>query len=159
MLIIEPLSRLKPRYAVSDERGSGGTWERRRFGEEMTGDIDGEPYELTREKRKRLLLVQSGRTVASAEEAKRGSWTISAGDTVYDLRARSRMRPAMELRSDGTPIGSVEREGLWHRRTLCDLPDGMPPAVQAFVGFVALTLWHRAATSGAAAETVAATGS
>jgi len=35
-----------PRYAVRDDDGHSGIWVRRRFGEAMTGELDGDRYEL-----------------------------------------------------------------------------------------------------------------
>ena len=67
MLEIERLSWMTPRYAVRDDRAHTGMWVRRRFEETMTGELDGQPYELMHHGRKRFLLLQAGSVLATAE--------------------------------------------------------------------------------------------
>ena len=155
MLEIERISRLSARYTLDDDEGHTGSWARRRFREEMDGDLDGERYELRRERRNRLVLVHSGRVLATADAGKRGRWMISCGDSTYVLARKSRWRSEMELRSGEKTLGSLRKA----RRggVLCDLPSEVSPAARAFVAFVVLTLWNRAA-AGAEAGAVAATG-
>ena len=93
--------------------------------------------------------------LATADAGKRGRWMISCGDSTYVLARKSRWRSEMELRSGEKTLGSIRRA----RRggVLCDLPSEVSPAARAFVAFVVLTLWNRAA-AGAEAGAVAATG-
>ena len=154
MLEIRRLSWLTPRYAVRDDRGHGGTWVRRRFKETMTGDLDGQSYEFGRDGRRRFFLSQAGIVLATADGDRRGRWTISIGDSAYELRRRSSWRSDMELRAQQTTVGSI-RKGR-RGRVLCELPPELSPGAQAFIGFLALTLWSRAdASSGASAATIA----
>jgi hypothetical protein len=51
MLEIERISWLKAQYVVRLDHRHSGRWRRRRFTETMTGDVDGEPYEVQREGR------------------------------------------------------------------------------------------------------------
>jgi hypothetical protein len=157
VLEIERVSWRKPRYAVSDNDGHGAAWMRRRFRETMTGEIDGEPYELRRDGRRRFTLVSRGTELARAEAARRGRWTILVEGSTYELRRRSTWRSAMDLRSGASTVGSIRKGRAPRGRVLCELPAELSPAVQAFIGFVVLLLWDRvAASSGAAA--VAASG-
>jgi hypothetical protein len=153
MLEIERVSWLKRQYTVRDDAGHAGTWTRPRLRERMDGDVDGEGYELLPDGSRRFSLVQAGAEVASAEAAKRGRWTISAGERTYELGRKSAWRSEFELRSDGRVVGSIRRaKGARARlKLLCDLPGDLPPATQAFIGFVALTMWDRAATDAASA--------
>lgn len=122
----------------------------------MTGEIDGEPYELRPDGRKRFTLVRRGTELASAEAQRRGAWTILVQGSTYELR-RSMWRSAMELRSGTITIGSIRRGRAARGRVLCELPAELSPAVQAFIGFVVLLLWNRTASSSGAAG-VAASG-
>jgi hypothetical protein len=151
VLEIERLSWLRLRYAVRDDRGHSGTWVRRRFKEAMTGEVDGEVYELQRDNRKHFALVQSGCALVTADAGRRGRWTISAGDSVYELRRKSAWRSAMELRSGERRIGWIRKGKAPRGKVLCELPPELSPVAQVFVGFVALTLWNRAAASSGAA--------
>jgi hypothetical protein len=94
--------------------------------------------------------------LARADAAKRGSWTVSAGDSVYELRRRSTWRSEMELCGVGIPIGSVRKARAPRGKIQCELPSELSPPCQVFIGLLALTLWNRAAASSGAA-TVAAT--
>src|ERR1700726_1655100 len=67
----------RPRYAVSDDDCHGGTWVRRRFVEAMTGETDGELFELRRGGRKHFEMVSGGTVLTTADAARRGRWTIS----------------------------------------------------------------------------------
>lgn len=156
VLTIERVSWREPRYLVRDEDGRGGVWLRRRFREMMTGEIDGEPYELRPDGRKRFTLVRLGTELATAEAKRRGSWTIVVGSSTYELQRRSTWRSAMDLRSGTITIGSIRKGRAPRGQVLCELPAELPPAVQAFIGFVVLLLWNRAASSSGAA--VAASG-
>jgi hypothetical protein len=92
VLEIERLSWLTPRYAVRDDRGHSGMWVRRHFKEAMTGEVDGQTYELRRDGRKHFSLIQSGRVLITADAGRRGRWAISAGASVYKLRRKSAWR-------------------------------------------------------------------
>jgi hypothetical protein len=151
VLEIERLSWLTPRYAVRDDRGHGGTWVRSRFKETMTGDLDGRQYELARDGRRRFVLMQAGGVVATADAGRRGRWAISVGNSAYELRRKSAWRSEMELRADGTTIGSIRKGTAPRGRILCDLPPELSPAAQAFIGFLVVVLWSRAAASSGAA--------
>ena len=133
-------------------------WERHRFRETMAGELDGEPYELGRAGRKHFFLAQTGQVLVTADAAKRGRWSISVGDTSFELRRPSAWRSAMELRRGEQPVGSIRKGKAPRGRTVCELPDELSSAVQAFIGFHVITLWNRAAASSGAGA-VAATGS
>jgi hypothetical protein len=158
VLEIERLSWLKPRYAVRDDRGHTGMWMRRRFKENMTGDLDGHPYELGRDGRKHFFLAQAGSVLATADAGRRGSWAISVGGSAYELRRKSAWRSEMELQGGPTSIGSIRKAKAPRGKVLCELPLELSPAVQAFIGFLVVTLWNRAAAS-SGATTAAVTGS
>jgi hypothetical protein len=130
---------------------------RRRFGEAMSGEIDGEPYELRRDGRRGFTLLSRGRDLAKAQAARRGRWTVLVQGSTYELRRRSTWRSEMDVRSGPITIGSIRKARGPHGRVLCQLPAELSPAVQAFIGFVVLLLWNRAASSSGAAA-VAATG-
>jgi hypothetical protein len=157
VLEIERVSWRTLRYTVRDDDGHGGVWLRRRFREAMTGEIDGEPYELRPDGRKRFALVHLGTALAKAEAQRRGQWTILVDGFTYELRRPSTWRSAMDLRSGTTAIGSIRKGRAPRGRVLCELPAELSPAVQAFIGFVVLLLWNRAASSSGAAA-VAASG-
>jgi hypothetical protein len=151
MLEVERVSWLKRRYAVRDDAGHAGTWTRPRFRERVAGEVDGERYELLPRGGRRFSLVQAGAEVAGADAAARGRWTISAGERTYELSHKSAWRSELELRSGGRVVGSIRRAKGARLKLLCDLPGDLPPATQAFIGFVVLTIWSRAAAKVAAA--------
>lgn len=128
---------------------------RRRFAETMTGEIDGNPLELRRQGRRRFTLVSSETVLATAEAPRRTYWTITADGSSYQLRRRSRWRSDMELRRAGIAVGSIRKGRTPRGQVLCDLPAELSPAVQAFIGFVVLALWNRAAASSGSAVVVA----
>lgn len=155
MLEIERVGFLTPRYAVHDDRGHSGTWVRRRIKETVTGDLDGQPYEVEREGRKRFILVQWGGVLATADAVRRGRWAISVEGSAYELRRKSAWRSEMELCARGTRIGSIRKGKAPRGKILCNLPPELSPAAQVFIGFLVVTLWSRAAaSSGAAAGAV-----
>ena len=122
----------------------------------MTGELDGQQYELGRAGRKHFFLAQAGRMLATADAATRGRWSISVGEATYELRRPSAWRSAMELRRGPDPLGSIRKAKAPRGRVICELAADLSPAVQAFVGFLVITLWNRAAASsgaGAAAAT------
>jgi hypothetical protein len=147
VLEIQRTSWRKPHYSVRDDGGHGGEWARRRFNEAMTGDIDGEAFEFERDGRRLFTLVSRGTEVARAEAGRAGRWNISAAGSTYELQRRSPWRMTMDLRSDGNTIGSVRRARGPRTRVLCELPPELSPAVQAFIGFVAVMIWDRIASS------------
>jgi hypothetical protein len=155
VLEIERVSWRKPCYTVRDSDGHGGGWIRRRFRETLAGDIDGEPYELRREGSRRFALVSHGTEVAGAEAGRRGRWTVVVAGASYELRRRSKWGSAMDLVSGSSTVGSIRKGKAPRGRVVCELPSELSPAIQAFIGFVVLLLWDRAAaSSGAAAAAV-----
>lgn len=155
MLVIERVSWRQPGYTVHDDAGHIGRWMRRRFSESMTGEIDGNPLELRRDGRRRFTLVSSDTVLATAEAARRTPWTITVDGSSYQLRRGSRWRSGMELRQGGIAVGSIRKGRASRGQVLCELPAELAPAAQAFIGFVVLTLWNRAAASSGAAVVVA----
>ena len=155
MLVIERVSWRAPNYTVRDDAGHTGRWQRRRFAESMTGEVDGTPLELRRDGRRRFTLASSDAVLATAEAPRRTRWTITANGSAYQLRRRSRWRSDMELCRGEVAVGSIRKGRGARGQVLCDLPDGLSPAVQAFVGFVVLALWNRAAASSGSAVVVA----
>ena len=121
----------------------------------MMGEIDGEPYELRRDGRRRYTLTGRGTELARAEAARRGGWTVLVEGSAYDLRKRSTWRSEMDLHSGATTVGSIRKGRAPRGRVLCELPAQLSPPVQAFIGFVVLLLWGRAASSSGAAAVVA----
>lgn len=120
----------------------------------MTGELDGQSFEFEREGRKRFALMQGGRVLVTAECAERGRWKISVGERAYELSRRSALRSEILLREGQATIGSIRRTA--HRRVICELPPDISPSSQAFIAFLVITLWARAAaSSGAAAGALA----
>ncbi len=149
MLEIERVSWLKARYAIRLE-GHSGVWERQRLKETMSGDVDGERYDVQRDGRKRFVLMHFDGVLARADAGGRRLWTISAGDSSYELGRRFALRSEMELRRDGATVGWIRRARAPRAKIQCELPSELSPAVQVFVGLVVLTLWNRAAAAAAA---------
>jgi hypothetical protein len=139
---IERLSLLKPRYAVS----GGAVWEGRAFREPLTAEDHGRRLEFRPDGRKRFVLLVDGRESASAARAGR-EWVVKGEHATYVLRRRSLWRSAMEVLSNGEPIGVVERAHAPRGAVSVELAAEVPATVQAFIGFVAITLWRRAAAS------------
>lgn len=150
MLEIERLSWRSPRYAVRDDRGHEGVWVRRRFKERMSGEIDGERYEFGRDGRRRFVLTRAGSEVAAAEAGRRGRWSITAGDSMYELRRKSPLRSEVQLWADQTQVGSIRKASAPRGKIVCDLPAEFSPTVQTFIGFVVVALWSRAAAGSVA---------
>jgi hypothetical protein len=119
----------------------------------MAGELDGSRFELRRDGRSRFTLVTSGAVLATAETTARGRWTISVDGSAYQLRRTSRWRSPMELRRNEIAVGSIRRGR--RGQVLCDFPAELSPAVQAFIGFVVVALWNRAAASSGSAVVVA----
>ena len=155
MLEIERVSWRRPSYVVSDNGAHVGMWTRLRFKETVTGKIDGEFYELRRDGRRRFILVSQGVELARAEAARRGRWAIRVDDATYDLRRESPCRSGMDLYQGESTVGTVRRGRAPRGRALCDLPGEMSPPVRAFIGFLVLLLWDRAASSSGAAAVAA----
>ena len=89
--------------------------------------------------------------IASTNDSCAVPRTISAGERVYELVKKSVWRSELELRSGDRAVGSIRRAKGARLKLLCDLPGDLPPATQAFIGFVVLTIWsRRAAEAGAA---------
>ncbi len=122
MLEIEQPSWRKARYAVRDDRGHTGTWVRRRFQEGMEGDLDGDRYEMKRESRKQFVLLHSESAVAEAVAGRRGRWSVTAGDSSYDVRRRSGWRSEMELLAGEVVVGSIRKGKARRVKVLCELP-------------------------------------
>jgi hypothetical protein len=72
----------------------------------------------------------------------------------YEARRDGRRRFA--LTAGSREVAAAERSG----RSVCELPDELPVAVQTFLGFVAPALWNREAVAagGASAGATASTG-
>jgi hypothetical protein len=153
VLVIQRVSWRQARYAVSDDDGHRELWTRGRFREATAGDLDGSSFELRPDGRSRFTLVSSGEALATGEATARGRWTISVDGSAYQLRRTSRWRSATELHRNEVALGSI-RKGR-RGQVLCDLPAELSPAVQAFIGFVVLALWNRAAASSGFAVVVA----
>jgi hypothetical protein len=150
---IERLGWFKNRYAVSD----GSTWDGRAFREPLSATIDGRRYEFRPDGRKRFVLLADGVETASAARAGR-DWVVKAEHATYVLRRQSRWRSPLEVVRDGSAVGVAKRAP--RRGASVELPDEVPAPVQAFIGFVFLTLQSRAAaSSGGASAAVAAGGS
>ena len=56
----------------------------------------------------------------------------------------------MELCHGAIVVGSIRKGRAPRGRVLCELPVELSPAYQAFIGFVVLMLWNRAAASSGA---------
>jgi hypothetical protein len=141
---IERLSWWKPRYAVS----GGSMWHGRLFREQLS---DGQGREFKPDGRKRFVLLVDGVESASAARAGR-EWVVKASHATYVLRRREVLR-------DGLEIGTVRRAHALRGAVEISLPDDVPADVQAFIGFVYLTLRRRAAASSGGASGAIATGS
>jgi hypothetical protein len=155
VLVIERVSWWQPRYTVHADDRDHGLWTRRRFGEAMAGELDGNPFELRRDGRRRFTLTSSGTKLAAAEATARGRWTISVDGSAYQLRRRSRRRSDMELCRGEIVVGSIRKGQARRGQVICELPAEFAPAVQAFIGFVVVALWNRAAASSGSAAVVA----
>ena len=148
MLVIERRSWWTPRCTIRDDAGHTGHLIRRRFGESATGEIDGQPFEIRREGRRRFTLATSGTVLATAVAGKRGRWTVSAADgSEYQLQRGSRWRSNMELCRSGARVGSIRKGRASRGQVLCELPAELSPVVQAFAGLLVQVLWTRAAAS------------
>jgi hypothetical protein len=149
---IERLGWFASRYAVSD----GSVWEGRAFREPLAADIGGRHYEFRPEGRKRFVLLVDGVETASAARAGR-DWVMKAEHATYVLRRQSRWLSPLEIVHDGRSVGVVKRAP--RRGVDVALPDEVPAAVQAFIGFVFLTLQSRAAASSGGVSGAIAAGS
>ena len=147
----------KPCYVVRGDGGHAGLWTRRWFREAMTGEIDGEPFEVRPQGRRRFAIVSHGTELARAEATRRGGWSILVQGATYELQRRAIWRSAMELRCNGVTIGSIHKGRAPRGLIICELPGELSPPVQAFIGFVVLLVGNRAASSSGAAA-VAASG-
>ena len=87
---------------------------------------------------------------ARAESARRGRWAILVQGAAYELRRPSAFRSGMDLRAGESTVGTVRKGRAPRGRVLCELPAELSPPVQAFIGFVVLLLWDRAAASSGA---------
>jgi len=163
VLVIERASRWRTRWTVSDDDGPRGLWKRRRrLGEAMMGELDGNPFELRADGRNFFALVSSGTVLAAAHADRRNHWTVyveesardlradDAARVEYELRQTSAWHSDLELRRGGIAVGSIRKRGyreggalrsLWYGRpVLCDLPAELSLAVQTFIGFVVIAL-------------------
>lgn len=65
----------------------------------------------------------------------------------YTLAAASAWKRAFVLREGDAEVGRVRPLSAFHNKTEIDLPDALPLPVQAFVFWLVLILWERAAAA------------
>jgi hypothetical protein len=143
VLTIDRVRSIKPRFIVRDDGGTRGTWAKEKlFKSTLAGDLDGERYSFRDDGPKRFVFAQSDLIIASADRGKQGSWTLNADDWSGELRPASAWRSAMEVRSEGEVLGTIQKGKRLKHLVVCDLPATLPTGVQAFIAFLALTIWN-----------------
>lgn len=163
MLTVRPHGTLKTGFDLVDEAGrtlaafAGSAW--RESGQVRVGD---EVWEFRKERSSRFVLAGPHGIAAAADRTSLwgGRWQLTAGSGTYELAKRSWSR-RYELRGRGQVLGEIRAKGAFSGKAAAELPAELPPAVQAFVTAVVLTLWRResAAAAGAVAAGGAAAGS
>jgi hypothetical protein len=157
MVEIQRISALLPRYEVRDGGGLVTPWEGRANRKGITGEVDGLAMAIRSDGRQRFVLSVGGAEVAAAQRSGR-RWSLTAGPDALELHKPSIWRSAMELRrADGTSAGTIRKVRGTRGLVRCEIDESLPAVVQAFAGFVAITVWAREADA-AAGGTVAATG-
>ena len=116
--------------------------------------VDGSTYRAHRE---RLLsgayvLKHKGSTVASARKPSvfRREFLVEHDGRRYTLRARSALRRGFVLLKGTKQVGSITLESLFSYRANVKMPEDLPLPVQAFVAWLVILMWRRAASAGAA---------
>ncbi len=117
--------------------------------------VDGVAYEIRREGwlNGAFLLSAGDAVVARAEKPSlfRRSFDVHHEDRLYALSAEDPFGRTLVLMQGTRRLGSVSPERLFSRRARVDLPEDLPLPLRAFMLWLALLLWKRAANAAVAA--------
>jgi hypothetical protein len=102
-------------------------------------------------------LEANGARVAGAQSA--GFWfrhfNVQAGTRSYTLTMASWFGRRFALMENGTELGRIGVTNAFSGRARAELPDGMPLEVQAFLIWLVISTWRRAAAATVVAGTTA----
>jgi len=76
-------------------------------------------------------------------------FTVQAGTRTYALAVASWSGRSFTLTENGAAVGTIARSGFFTTKCQANLPDDLPPEVQAFLIWLVLTTWRRQATTNA----------
>ena len=128
--------------------------------ESGTISLDGASYRACREGMfsGEFFLESDGQTIARADKpsAFRSSFDITYFDRSYTLKKESLVGRSFILLEGDREAGSIRPEGLLTRKATVSLPEEMPRPVQLFVVWLAILLWRRESSAGAATAASAA---
>jgi len=104
----------------------------------------------------RMFLMNGDQEVVSARKVAlvKESYEVRLATTSLAMKREGGgilKRPFVMRTSDGREIGRVERDGWVNLKSIATLPEDWPVPVQAFILWIALTVWSRersAATGG-----------
>jgi hypothetical protein len=116
--------------------------------------IDGVPYALGSAglRARSFTLARGDEVVARARKpsALRNRIEVEHGGRSYELVKASLWRSDFAVRSEGQALGSIRRTSPFRRRAVVELPDDLDLPLQVFLAGLALLLWNRDDSSGAA---------
>ncbi len=102
-------------------------------------------------------LDMNGARVASAQSV--GIWrryfTVQAGEKSYILKQASWFGRRFALLDDGAEVGRIGVTNALSGRSSAELPDDLPPERQAFLIWLVISTWRRAATTAVVAGSMA----
>ncbi len=132
-----------------------GEIERAMIGQNASIAIGGARYAAARENISRgtyYLAAANGTRLANAEKpyAFERLFTVRFGARTITLRAMAALGRAYVLTENGIDIGSILRRGFFGRKFDAEIPDDLPPELEAFLVWLVLALWRRQLRAGAA---------
>lgn len=140
----------RPRiYEITRNDAPAGAIECSRMWERATIAIDGASYAAAREGKVSgaFYLETNGNRVATAEKSSGRLFTVQIGDRTLTLKAASVFGRSFILTEHGVQIGAIAPVGWLMRKWRAEFPADLAPGVQAFVIWLVLILWRRAAVA------------
>ena len=121
--------------------------------ERGTLTISNEIYRVYRERLFTGAFVLESNGVVVARATKPSAWTrrliVEFGGSEYELKSRSSFSRGFRLLKDGALIGTLSPSGIMSRRMNVELTEELPLSLKAFVVWLTVLLWKRAAEAAA----------
>src|SRR5262245_14318386 len=134
-------------FHLHDDRRVVGEIEMSKWKEKATLVVNGECCQTYREGAcfGAFVLECAGKIIAKAVKpsAFAKKFIVRHGPRELTLEVESAFRRTMVLFEQGIRIGTIAPESTFSRSARIDLPNSLPPIVQAFITWLALVLWKR----------------
>jgi len=148
MLLFEPKSWWRSAFEVTEpSTGTRFSLSRRRFREACFFELDGDRYELKRQRwwGGAFLLECNGSVLFRAHKpsAFKRSFELKHGGERYTVAAKSMWSRVYVLRQGSRVVGRIDRPSWWSQRAEADLPEDLPLVLRAFLVSLVLLMWRR----------------